>query len=133
MMEYRYIPVDQLRQWWASIRPGLEKIKGHSPENWIVEDVYTDCFNQKAMLWVLIENNRYDGFFVLQPMGEELHVWAAYSVKHDEIIVKEALQFIKNMARETKAKYLTFSSHRPGWNRRAKAYGFRPRKWICEV
>ena len=43
------------------------------------------------------------------------------------------LQFIKNMAREANVKYLTFSSHRPGWERRAKAYGFRPRKWISEV
>ena len=132
-MEYRFIPQQELRKWWASVRPGLEKIKGRSPENWIVEDVYTDCFNQRAMLWVLIENNRYEGFFVLQPIGEELHVWAAYSVKHDEIIVKEALQFIKNMARETGNKYLTFSSHRPGWDRRAKSYGFKPRKWISEV
>ena len=83
-MEYRFIPQQDLRKWWASVRPGLEKIKGRSPENWIVEDVYTDCFNQKAMLWVLIENNRYEGFFVLQPIEQELHIWAAYSVSNDE-------------------------------------------------
>ncbi len=47
--------------------------------------------------------------------------------------VQKGLQFIKNMARDAKFKYLTFASHRPGWVRRAKAYGFRPRKWICEV
>lgn len=133
MMEYRFIPVEELRNWWASVRPGLETIKGRSPENWIVEDVYTDCFNQKAMLWVLIENNHYEGFFILQPMGDEVHIWAAYSQRNDEIIVKQALQFIKNMAREAGKKYLTFSSHRQGWNRRAKEYGFRPRKWISEV
>lgn len=132
-MEYRFIPQQELRKWWSAVRPGMDKIKGKSPENWIVEDVYTDCFNQKAMLWVLIENNRYEGFFVLQPMGEELHVWAAYSVSNDEKIVKDALQFIKNMAREAGNKYLTFSSHRPGWDRRAKSYGFKPRKWISEV
>jgi len=133
MTEFKYIPVDDLRKWWATIRPGIEKIKTKSPENWIVEDVYTDCFNQKAMLWVALEDNHFAGFFILQPMGEELHVWAAWTLENDYQIVQKGLQFIKNMAKETNVKYLTFSSHRPGWGRRAAAYGFRPRKWICEV
>jgi hypothetical protein len=133
MTEFKFIPVDDLRKWWASVRPGLEKIKSKSPENWIVEDVYTDCFNQKAMLWVVLENNHFNGFFILQPMGEELHVWAAWTLENDYQVVQKGLQFIKNMAREANVKYLTFSSHRPGWDRRAKAYGFRPRKWISEV
>jgi len=133
MTEFKFIPVDDLRKWWASVRPGLEKIKTKSPENWIVEDVYTDCFNQKAMLWVALENNHFNGFFILQPVGEELHVWAAWTLENDYQVVQKGLQFIKNMARESNVKYLTFSSHRPGWDRRAKAYGFRPRKWISEV
>jgi hypothetical protein len=133
MTEFKFIPVDDLRNWWASIRPGLEKIKSKSPENWIVEDVYTDCFNQKAMLWVVLENNHFYGFFILQPMGQELHVWAAWTLENDYQVVQKGLQFIKSMAREANVKYLTFSSHRPGWDRRAKAYGFRPRKWISEV
>jgi hypothetical protein len=133
MTEFKYIPVDDLRKWWASIRPGLEKIKTRSPENWIVEDVYTDCFNQKAMLWVALKNNHFCGFFILQPMGQELHVWAAWTLENDYQVVEKGLQFIKSMARDANVKYLTFSSHRPGWERRCKAYGFRPRKWICEV
>ena len=36
MTEFKYIPVDDLRKWWSSVRPGLEKIKTKSPENWIV-------------------------------------------------------------------------------------------------
>lgn len=133
MTEFKHIPVDELRKWWPSIRAGLDKIKGRSPENWIPEDVYTDCWNQKAMLWVVLKNNHFYGFFILQPMGEELHVWAAWTLENDYQVVQKGLQFIKNMARDANVKYLTFSSHRPGWNRRAKAYGFRPRKWICEV
>ena len=133
MTEFKFIPVDELRKWWSSIRPGLEKIKERSPENWIVEDVYTDCFNQKAMLWVVLQNSHFYGFFILQPMGEELHVWAAWTLENDYQVVQKGLQFIKNMARGANVKYLTFSSHRPGWERRAKAYGFRPRKWISEV
>lgn len=133
MIEFKFIPVDELRNWWPSIRKGIAKIKTKSPENWIPEDVYTDCFNQKAMLWVILKNSHFCGFFILQPQGKELHIWAAWTLENDYQVAEKGLQFIKNMAREANIKYLTFSSHRSGWQRRAKDYGFRPRKWICEV
>ncbi len=133
MTEFKFIPVDQLRSWWPSIRPGLEKIKTYSPENWIPEDVYTDCFNQRAMLWVGLDNQRFKAFFILQPQGDICHVWAAWTLENDYQMVEKGLQFIKNMAREANVKYLTFSSHRPGWQRRAAKYGFRPKQYICEV
>ena len=132
-MEYKYIEPQQLRNWWASVKPGLDKIKSKSSEDWIIEDVYTDCFNQKSLLFVLIENNRYAGFFVLQPMGETLHVWAAYSLENSYEVVENALKYIKDMASTANVKSITFSSHRRGWDRRAAAYGFRPKQWICEV
>jgi hypothetical protein len=132
-MEYKYIEPQQLRGWWESIKPALEKIRSRGNDGWIVEDVYTDCFNQKSLLFVLIENNHYKGFFVLQPMGETLHVWAAYSLENSYEVVENALKYIKGMAAQATVKYLTFSSHRRGWDRRAAAYGFRPKQWICEV
>lgn len=132
-MEYRFIAPQELRQWWASVKPALDKIKSRSPENWIVEDVYTDCFNQKSLLFVLIENNHYKGFFILQPQGETLHLWAAYSLENSYDVVENALKYIKGMAVEAKVKYITFSSHRRGWAKRAASYGFRPKQWICEV
>ena len=52
-MEYKYIDSQELRNWWAAIKPGLEKIKSKSPENWIIEDVYTDCFNQRSYFTIL--------------------------------------------------------------------------------
>ena len=133
MIEFKFIPVDELRNWWPSIREGISKIKTKSPENWIPEDVYTDCFNQKAMLGLVLKDSHFYGFFILQPQGKELQVWAAWTLENDYQVVEKGLQFIKNMAREANVKYLTFSSHRSGWQRRAKDYGFRPRKWICEV
>jgi dTDP-D-glucose 4,6-dehydratase len=132
-MEYKYIDQQELRKWWATIKPGLDKIKTRSPENWIIEDVYTDCFNQRSLLFVLIENNHYKGFFILQPMGETLHLWAAYSLENSYEVVENALKYIKNMALSANVKYITFSSHRRGWDRRAASYGFRPKQWICEV
>lgn len=132
-MEYRLIAPQELRLWWASVKPALDKIKRRSPENWIVEDVYTDCFNQKSLLFVLIENNHFKGFFILQPQGETLHLWAAYSLENSYDVVENALKYIKGMALEAKVKYITFSSHRRGWAKRAADYGFRPKQWICEV
>lgn len=132
-MEFRHIQPDQLRAWWPSVRPGLDKIKTRSPENWIVEDVYTDLFNGKSMIWVLVEDNRYKGFFVLQPMGLTMHVWAGYSLENNQQIVENSLKYIKILAGQANAKYITFSSHRNGWQRRAAQLGFRPKQWICEV
>ena len=133
MTEWKYIEPDQLRKWWMSVKPGLDKIKSVSSESWIVEDVYTDCWNQKSGLWVGLEDSHFKAFFIVQPLGEELHIWCAWTLENDYQMVQKGLQFIKNMARESGNKYLTFTSHRPGWDRRAKAFGFRPRKWISEV
>ena len=133
MTEFNFVPQQEIRNWWPTIKPGLDEIKLKSPEPWIVEDVYVDLFNQKSMLWIALENMHFVGFFILQPLGHEVHVWAAWTLENDYQVVEKGLQFIKNMARNSNAKYLTFSRHRRGWDRRAKAYGFRPRKWICEV
>jgi hypothetical protein len=132
-MEFRYIPIEQLRNWWPSIRPGLDKIKTKSPENWIVEDVYTDLFNGRSMIWMAIEDNRYKGFFILQPMGQTMHVWAGYTLENNQHIVENGLKYIKILASQANAKFITFSSHRSGWQRRAAQLGFRPKQWICEV
>lgn len=132
-MEFRYIQPDQLRAWWPSLRPGLDKIKTRSPENWIVEDVYTDLFNGRSMVWVCIDNDRYAGFFVLQPMGLTMHVWAGYTLENNQQIVENGLKYIKILASQANAKFITFSSHRNGWQRRAAQLGFRPKQWICEV
>ena len=132
-MEFRYIKPDDIRAWWSSLRPGLDKIKTKSPENWIVEDVYVDLFNGKSMIWVCIDNDRYAGFFVLQPMGLTMHVWAGYTLENNQQIVENGLKYIKILASQANAKFITFSSHRSGWQRRAAQLGFRPKQWICEV
>lgn len=133
MTEFNFVPQQEIRNWWPTIKPGLDEIKLKSPEPWIVEDVYVDLFNQKSMLWIALENMHFVGFFILQPLGHEVHVWAAWTLENDYQLVDSGLKYIKDMARQAGMKYLTFSSHRQGWQRRAKDYGFRPRRWICEV
>ena len=133
MTEFNFVPQQEIRNWWPTIKPGLDEIKQKSPGPWIVEDIYVDLFNQKSMLWIALENMHFVGFFVLQPAGQELDIWAAWALENDYQRVEKGLQFIKNMAKHSNVKYLTFSSQRQGWQRKAKQYGFRPRKWICEV
>jgi hypothetical protein len=61
MIEFNFIPQQEIRNWWATIKPGLDEIKLKSPEPWIVEDVYVDLFNQKSMLWIATHLGGLDG------------------------------------------------------------------------
>ena len=56
-----------------------------------------------------------------------------YPEYHQPLFLNNALKYIKQMALTTNVKYITFSSHRRGWSKRAVQYGFRPKLWICEV
>ena len=130
-MEARLISPNDLRQWWGFVRPGLLQILHKTPEHWIPEDVYTDCFNGKSMLWVGLVDARPVGFMVLQPRKNALHVWCAYL---SEVGYFDAgWQHLMNIAQHGDAKRLTFESWRPGWTRKAKQLGFKPRSWALEV
>ena len=133
MIEFNFVPQEDIRKWWSTIKVGLDEIKEKNPGDWIVEDVYADLFHQKSMLWVAMENNRFVGFLVLQQIGQEIDIWAVWALENDYQRVEKGLQFIKNVAKKLNAKYLTFCSMRQGWQRKASSYGFRPNKWICEV
>jgi hypothetical protein len=133
MIEFNFVPQEDIRKWWSTIKVGLDEIREKNPGDWIVEDVYVDLVHQKSMLWVVIENNRFVGFLVLQQIGQEIDVWAAWTLENDYQVVEKGLQLIKNVAKKLNAKYLTFCSMRQGWQRKASSYGFRPNKWICEV
>jgi len=132
-MEFKHIPVADIRGWWAAIKSPMEELKTYSPEDWIVEDVYADLISNRSLLWVALKEQKFAGFFILQPSGLHLHVWAAWMLENDYQIVESGIKYIKGLASQANAKYITFSSHRKGWQRRAKQLGFRPKQWICEV
>ena len=81
----------------------------------------------------LIDESRVIGYWVLQPDGNKLHVWAGWSLENRHDNLENGLKYIKEIARQGNAKYITFSSHRKGWIKRAKSLGFSPRLWISEV
>ena len=129
-MKSTFIEPNNLRQWWGFVRPGLLKILQKSPEPWIPEDVYADCFEGRSMLWVAQDDARPVGFAVLQPQGTALHVWSVH-LEHGHL--EAGWQLLLNIARNGQAETLTFDSWRPGWERQARKLGFKPRRWVRRV
>ena len=130
-MDKQYIEPQNLRNWWNFVRPGLEDILKKSPEYWIPEDVYADCFSGRSQLWVFSNNNQPKGFAVLESRGEELHCWCGWS--DGSGYFKDGFQDVFDIAKANGFKYVTFESWRSGWDRIAPKYGFKPRKWIKEI
>jgi hypothetical protein len=124
-----YIPKDQLRQHWEYIRHGLEIVRSKGHTDYIAEDVYCDCYEQRSMLFMGIIDNKPVGFVVLQPIGNRLHVWAAWSLINDEALFTQAFQEIQQIARQGGKTKVTFNSERRGWERKARQMGFKPQTW----
>lgn len=131
-MEKRFIEPKDLRSWWPYIRPKLKQILRKSPEVWIPEDIYADCFQGRSMLWVALKNNKPQGFVVCQPTDENtLHLWAGFS--ENDCADLGGWSIIDDIAKQGGASFITFDSWRKGWEKKAKALGFSPRKYIRRV
>jgi hypothetical protein len=128
-MILHYIPKDNLRQHWEYIRHGLEIVRSKGHTEYIPEDVYCDCYEQRSMLFMGIIDNKPVGFVVLQPIGNRLHVWAAWSLINDEALFTQAFQEIQQIARQGGKTKVTFNSERRGWERKARQMGFKPQTW----
>jgi hypothetical protein len=128
-MILHYIPKDQLRTHWEFIKHGLEIVRQRGHTDWIVEDVYCDCYENRSMVFLTITDNKPYGFVVLQPIGNTLHIWAAWSAINNEQLQNEAMKEIQAIAKQGGKSKVTFSSQRKGWERRARAMGFQPQTW----
>ena len=128
-MIFHYIPKDQLRTHWEFIKEGLEIVRTKGHMEWIVEDVYCDCYENRSMIFMGIVNDKPEGFIVLQPVGNALHIWATWSRIFDYDIFTKGLEEVKAIARQGGKTRVTFSSQRKGWERRARLMGFKPQTW----
>ena len=128
-MILHYIPKDQLRTHWEFIKHGLELVRQRGHTEWIIEDVYCDCYENRSMVFLTITDNKPYGFVVLQPIGNTLHIWAAWSIINNEELQNKAFQEIQAIAKQGGKSKVTFSSQRKGWERRARAMGFQPQTW----
>ena len=124
-----YVQPEQLASVWEWVRPKLVEIAQVSPEPWLPEDVYTECKERRAALWLATKENKPIAFAVMQPERTAMHLWAGWA----EWNLDGALELAKQLAKESGAKKLTFSSLRPGWEQVAPEYGFKPVKWETEV
>jgi hypothetical protein len=128
-MILHYIPKDNLRQHWEYIRHGLEIVRSKGHTEYIPEDVYCDCYEQRSMLFMGIIDNKPVGFVVLQPIGNRLHVWAAWSLINDDALFMQAFHEIQQIAKQGGKTKVTFNSERRGWERKARQMGFKPQTW----
>jgi len=128
-MILQYIPKDQLRTHWEFIKHGLELVRAKGHTEWIVEDVYCDCYENRSMVFLTITDNKPYGFVVLQPINNTLHIWAAWSAINNEELQNQAMKEIQAIAKQGGKSKVTFSSQRKGWERRARAMGFQPQTW----
>ena len=128
-MILHYIPKDKLREHWDYVKHGLELVRQHGHTQWIVEDVYCDCYENRSMIFMGIVNDKPEGFIVLQPVGNALHIWATWSRIFDYDIFTKGLEEVKAIARQGGKTRVTFSSQRKGWERRARLMGFKPQTW----
>ena len=122
--------VTDIKSWWNFVKPGLETILQKSPEEWIPEDVYAACVNGGAILWVLMDESRPLGFWVMIPRGESVHVWCAWT---DKQVLDQGMNLFLDAVKSANARFVTFESHRKGWDRVARKYGFYPRSWVKEL
>jgi hypothetical protein len=124
-----YVQPEQLASVWEWVRPKLLEIAQVSPEPWIPEDVYTECRERRAALWLALEENKPVAFAVMQPSVNAMHLWAGWA----EWNLDGAMELAKEIAKGAGVKRLTFSSTRPGWEQVAPDHGFKPVKWAVEV
>jgi hypothetical protein len=128
-MILHYIPKQDLRQHWDYVKHGLELVRAKGHTEWIVEDVYCDCYENRSMLFIGMVDNKPVGFVVLQPIGNTLHVWATWSTLNDKTLFQQAWQEIQAIAKQGGKSRVTFSSQRKGWERNARELGFKPQTW----
>ena len=121
----RAVPINELSREWGKIRGPLERLAGKvQTDGWIPEDVYVLCTTGQATVWV--NDGPWCGFAVLQLLPrytqKRLHIW----ILHSEGQKPESFMGdLKDLATSLGAVVITFQSPRPGWKKRAEAFGFK--------
>ncbi len=132
-MILNYIPKDQLRTHWEYVKHGLEIVRSKGHPEWIVEDVYCDCYENRSMLFIGVIDQQPVGLVILQPIANALHIWATWSTLNDQTLFYQAWQEIQQIAKQGGKSRVTFSSQRKGWERKARSLGFKPQTWEYRI
>lgn len=126
---YRIVEPQDVRKNWQFVKKGVERILMKSPENWIPEDIYASLVNNRANLWLWIENEQAVGFIIGYVVEDNFHIWCAYGKLSD---LQESFKQFEDIV-GVHCKRITFESWRPGWDKVARTLGFKPKGWIKEL
>ena len=87
-LNYRYVPVPELRSVWPALQYGLEMVRKSNGEPWIAEDVYAALLHGRASLYIFEDvNGDLEGFGIFEVIHfpsefkPRLNVWIGWS-KH---------------------------------------------------
>jgi hypothetical protein len=132
----RIIQPSEISFEWERVREGLIKLKPTTADDWMPEDIYMSIRQGQAALYVgEDEQGEYQGFLIMQviPMfhGAKLHVWCAYSAAKQPLM-RTYFSQLQDIARQVKAKKITFSSNREEWEIVSRRIGFRPAQMTYE-
>jgi hypothetical protein len=135
---WSWYPPDAVSDVWDTIKAGLEEVARYG-DHWRPEDVYMALRQGHAALHLVNVAGRYGGFMVTVPSrswdGPVLHVWAVYAVPGLPRLRRECFGKLRELATEMKARRITFTSPRKGWEKLGRVFGFEPALTIfeCEV
>jgi len=100
--------VTEIRREWYWVKKGIEEILAEQPQlTFRPEDVYAECVNGNALLWVT-----YEGFVITTSRkdtfsGDETFLfWIAWAKQRGRNCVIKHLPFFENKAREAGFKYV---------------------------
>lgn len=141
---------DQLHDVWDFVKRGLERIVTKAKPDWLPEDAYAQVAHGKAVLYLikkvgaLVPVEFPLGFTIayMQPRNfgskKDLCLWCGWSLPVKEMLAlgvsqaetmtieHQLFDYMKNVAKETKADSIVYYSPRPGMRKRAEQWGFKP-------
>jgi len=118
-MEFLVVPVNQLSAVWPRIREDWKQVEPYS--DYDEPAVLLDLASGFVQLALGRQDQRYAGFFIFKLASNNLHIGALYSN-----VGLAAYEAADEFARRVGVKRISFNSPRLGWQRKAKALGFKP-------
>ena len=135
---FAWVPPDDVGDVWDTVRDGLDEVARYG-DHWRTEDVYMALRQGQTNLHIARVDGHYAGFVVATPArgydGPTLHVWAVYAVPGFPKLHAACFEQLRRWAADMRAKRITFTSPRKGWERLGERFGFVPGLTIfeCEV
>lgn len=120
MAEAEFIPPEQLRREWETVRPMLERVRIGGAYRWISEDIYHACFTGRAQLYLARENSQPTGVLVLERVLDWgvpiMHAWICYHASPDKTIA-DYWPWLVSVAQAAGCKRIRTDAHRRGHDR----------------